>query len=75
MKWAQPAVGSAPFDFGLPVVCHVRIMFYRPAETRGRRIGSRRGGSPRAARGGKRDGMKSRRECVYRRELDLETLV
>jgi hypothetical protein len=24
---------------------------------------------------GKRDGMKSRRECVYRRELDLETLV
>jgi hypothetical protein len=24
---------------------------------------------------GKRDGMKSRRECAYRRELDLETLV
>lgn len=24
---------------------------------------------------GKRDGMKSVRECVYRRELDLETLV
>jgi hypothetical protein len=24
---------------------------------------------------GKRDGMKSRRECLYRRELDLETLV
>jgi hypothetical protein len=24
---------------------------------------------------GKRDGGKSRRECVYRRELDLETLV
>ena len=58
----------------MPSFSSVLIMFswsWKPLETHSRRAGA----SQRVACGAKREGMKTKRECHYTRELDLETLV